>query len=1001
MFHWYKTPVIYILISLGIMFSKVYAQMPVVPIKHPIQSKIEAFIKTSINSDIFREKTGYYKKDSIKLDTFIINDASKTISIYLSKRLADAPFRPTTIEWLKIQAKRHIGELYADYSIELYANNQKLENYIPNYYIEHKRDQDKSRVPRRFNRKSEPLVTNFSKPQANEENLYNINIALWPSHGWYYEPSLNRWEWERARLFQTVEDLSTTAFTLQNLVPMLENAGAQVFLPRERSWQKHEVIVDNDGSQGQSTYTEYITSKTIQRGFAIGQPPYTTENPFTQGSFIQFTSDKNKSEGVEWIPEIPETGEYPLYISYHQDKNNADDALYTVYHLGGTTEFKVNQQMGGETWIYLGTYKFEQGMHPGNGKVTLSGKTNKNKQTLTADAVRFGGGMGNISRHNKISGRARYQEAARYYLQFAGMPDTLVWWLNTKEENDYTDDYQSRGEWVNYLMGAPNGPKKDRNVQGLKIPIDLAFAFHTDAGIAPADSVVGTLGIYSTTQEASKFPNGISKMASRDMTDLIQTQIVDDLRAKYDTNWVRRGIWDKPYSEAFRPNVPTMLLELLSHQNFLDARFGQEPQFRFDVSRAIYKGMVRFLSVQYGTDYIIQPLPVKYFSAILSGPRTVKLQWQPATDPLESTAQATGYLIYTRKNEAGWDNGTFSKEPQLQINNLEPGVIYSFKVTAWNKGGESFPSEILAAGYAPESKGSALIINAFDRVAGPAVINGEHMAGMMDRIDEGVAYNCNIHTTGTQYDYLRSSPWLDDDSPGFGASGAELETRIIPGNTFDFSYNHGKAIMAAGYSFSSISDEAYAKTKFEAKDFFMIDFLAGEEKTHYLPKNDSVKHFTIFNQELLHQVKSYLENGGNLLISGAHIGTDVHDNKQDSLVGALLKYKWRTNHASALGNVAVTDSSNLQDVNTLQFNTAYHPVIYKVEAPDAIEPYDSTASTTMRYTENNMSAAILANTGAYKVAAFGFPLETILDEAKKNSLMEQIIHFFENKETKN
>ena len=30
------------------------------------------------------------------------------------------------------------------------------------------------------------------------------------------------------------------------IIPMLENAGAIVYTPRERDWQRNEVIVDND-----------------------------------------------------------------------------------------------------------------------------------------------------------------------------------------------------------------------------------------------------------------------------------------------------------------------------------------------------------------------------------------------------------------------------------------------------------------------------------------------------------------------------------------------------------------------------------------------------------------------------------------------------------------------------------------------------------------------------------------------------------------------------------
>ena len=57
-----------------------------------------------------------------------------------------------------------------------------------------------------------------------------------------------------------------------------------------------------------------------------------------------------------------------------------------------------------------------------------------------------------------------------------------------------------------------------------------------------------------------------------------------------------------------------MLLELLSHQNFADMKFGLDPTFRFTVSRAIYKGMLKYLSARYGCAYAVQPLPVNSFA---------------------------------------------------------------------------------------------------------------------------------------------------------------------------------------------------------------------------------------------------------------------------------------------------------------------------------------------------------------------------------------------------
>ena len=82
-----------------------------------------------------------------------------------------------------------------------------------------------------------------------------------------------------------------------------------------------------------------------------------------------------------------------------------------------------------------------------------------------------------------------------------------------------------------------------------------------------------------------------------------------------------------------------------------------DPRFRFDVSRAIYKGMLRFLSSQYNFEYVVQPLPVTHFSTEFDKKENVILKWQPQFDPLEPTAQPTKYILYTRINDGGFDNG--------------------------------------------------------------------------------------------------------------------------------------------------------------------------------------------------------------------------------------------------------------------------------------------------------------------------------------------------------
>ncbi len=204
----------------------------------------------------------------------------------------------------------------------------------------------------------------------------------------------------------------------------------------------------------------------------------------------------------------------------------------------------------------------------------------------------------------ETSGYPRFCEGARYWLQWSGFPEDV--YTPKQGKDDYRDDYMSRAHWVNALIG---GTERLPEGEGKGIPVDLAFAFHSDAGVRLNDDIIGTLGIYCTQDSDGEFEGKVTRMRSRDLTDIVMTQIVGDIRALYEPDWSRRGMWDRAYYEARIPNVPTMLLELLSHQNFADMRYGLDPGFRFTVCRAIYKAMLRYLSDQYSEAYVVQPLP--------------------------------------------------------------------------------------------------------------------------------------------------------------------------------------------------------------------------------------------------------------------------------------------------------------------------------------------------------------------------------------------------------
>jgi hypothetical protein len=858
---------------------------------------------------ILRPSATVYGK--ILVDTVYIYP-NKKMDIHFSSTLSDFPIRDTQVSTIYDIVRGTMPDGFEKYSVSIFSNRTPIEDLSSSYYSGRKTIKSSKKNK---DASEEKWVENISSPYSISSGLQNSHIALWQSHGFYYEQKLQRWEWQRARIFQTVEDLYTQSYVLPFLVPMLENAGACIALPRERDSQINEVIVDNDQAsqtRAHGTYSEnYITEKyqwteSKIAGFADKKEYYEYgENPFMMGSARMIEQSSEETASASWVPDIPQSGEYAVYVSYQTLSESTDKALYSVFHNGGKTDFVVNQKIGGGTFTYLGTFSFTSSDRLDEGRfqgVILSngipeGEKLMRGAIITADAVKIGGGMGNIARKpaepsfdmvSEISGYPRFTEGSRYWLQWSGFADSI--YSPNNNMNDYNDDYMSRGRWVNALSG---GSKANPKEKGYNIPIDLSMAFHTDAGTTLTDSIIGTLAIYTRFSEGKDFfPTGDKRIVSRELADIIQTQIVDDIRAQYENKWIRRALWDRSYSESRTPKVPSMLLELLSHQNFADMRYGLDPNFRFTVSRAIYKGILRFQSERYDFEYVVQPLAVNSFSATLSSsskkePQAL-LSWKPTFDPLEPTAIPSKYIVYTRitdpsaSDEGGFDNGFIVENGTSVTIPIEAGKIYSYKVAALNEGGISFPSEILSIGLSEKWKESytVLIMNGFDRVSAPASYSSRDSlrAGFENYLDGGVPYIKDFSFIGNMHEYRRAIPWMDDDAPGFGASYATYEDKVIAGNTFDYPFIHGLSILKAGYNFVSCSRDAITHYSVSLNDYPIVDMIMGKQiKTQIGRDGASIPKYEVFPILLQKAIEDYCSKGGNILISGSYVATDLWD----------------------------------------------------------------------------------------------------------------------------
>ena len=901
-----------------------------------------------------------------------VDTEEKTIRIVFGGGFPEQTFSEAIVDRVYKEIKQLLPDSQRNFDLIIEADGRPIEELVPNFFRSGKKD-SKRQLPVIY--KGEPWVTNISRPYTANRGLEGNHISLWASHGRYYKAEKRDWLWQRPRLFCTTEDLLSQSIVLPYIIPMLQNAGAYIFTPRERDYQTHEVIVDNDHPNKAGIYIETTRRKsrnikwktTGTDGFAWVKDIYEPcDSPFTDGSarYIPAASSAKEEGTAQWIPNIPEEGRYAVYVSYQSFANSVPDAAYTVYHKGGITEFKVNQQMGGGTWVYLGTFAFDKGEHD-YGMVTLSNRSD-HKGIVTADAVRFGGGMGNVrpasfSGDTTISGLPRWAEGAKYSCLWYGFPYSLH--TEPFGTNDYNNDINSRSAAVNYLSGGSvYNPKR---TDGKRVPIDLNIAFHTDAGYSKTGGTFGPLGIYMTDFNDGLSGAGEDRYAARDLASMFLSNLHTDLR-KY--QWQVRQLWNRNYGEARAPMPTSCILEMFSHQNFQDMRLAYDPHFKFDLARSIYKTIVKFEATQHKRDYVIQPLPVNNFHIALNEKkRTATLRWSPVEDPLEPSAKPRAYIVYTRRGHEDFDNGTLVKGNSYTAE-LLPGLTYSFRVTALNDGGESFPSETLACGIAPNNRSTVLIVNGFTRLEGPKVIDTSTRAGFDIEADPGVPYGAFTAYCGPQRGFDRSKAG-SEASDGLGASVGGWEGKLIMGNTFDYPYIHGNAIMLMGnHSFTSCSIQSLTDGSVDLSAYPIVDLIYGTQK--------------VFSATASRLIEQYSQRGGKVLMSGSY---DTSASISSPFAGA-----------PSIGG-RISSSITSKDMATvagcgLNMNIHRHPnaYCYSVPAPSVLSPTGK-AFAILTYADGSYAA--IAEPQRYVI--LGFPLETITERSKLNSLIQAFISFLD------
>jgi hypothetical protein len=629
-------------------------------------------------------------------------------------------------------------------------------------------------------------------------------------HGWTWDGE--GWTTQRGVGLEMNEDYGNLD-QMNFFVPYVFNAGATVVPLRPVGYQTNEVVLDNDSPGVKFVGKWYKSRSTVFYGHA-GAVPYRFA-----------VLGKTETATATYTPKLPAAGFYPVYTWVRHGPDRTSQ-LYRILHTGGETLVRVPHHMVGNGWVYLGTYYFDAGADRKRGSVVISNLAPSPGfgAVAVADAIRFGNGMGDVVPQPRapVSGYPREEEASLYWVQ-KSLGHSQASLLPSRPGDQITSNVGAPPRMARVMNRPSEGDMFKR----------IYISFHSNSSNGRAR---GALGLWNNPR---RFPGTdtphqerLAQLVGGEVTETLGKMSVPPLELP----WSKRPVvtyarTDYAFGEInnryIRDEFDATILEVAFHDSRDDTKLLRDPKVRDIVARCSYRAVVKYMNEFDGAPLRFLPEPPRDVRATTST-EGVTVAWdRPENDDRNSVE---GYLVY--RSQDGYGFGAPIRVPASQTSLMLPEVargkdIY-FRVTALNEGGESLPSAV--AGCCPARKQASprvLYVNGFTE---------------FDRFN-------NVRQTIRATNYLAPAAFGRMD-------------RVIPrlNNAFDYVVQHGKALAVDGVAFDSCQRGAVAEGAVRLEQYEAVVWAAG---------NQTKDLFSATEQAALAR---YLSHGGDLFVSGSHIG---------------------------------------------------------------------------------------------------------------------------------
>lgn len=763
--------------------------------------------------------------------------------------------------------------------------------------------------------------------------LSGVVVYVSAGHGWTAGSSA--WALQRTLTQEMVEDYGNLD-QLNYFIHFAHNAGATVVPLRPAGWQPIEVILDNDdpGVTYTGAWSDSSGTKYYENGATLSGVPYRFS-----------TATGTEDATARFTPSIPTSDFYPVYAFAIAGTNRVRQT-YRVSHSGGISEIVVDHREVGNGWVWLGEYFLEAG----SGSYVEISNQSPDTGIVVADAIRFGGGQGDVSRPGPgtTSGFPRDEESQRYWAESqlgdnAVNFDSGIWDVSSLD--DLSDNVGTGARIAREMNQVPaGGVQVDRWKR-------VHIEFHTNAFNGLARGQLCLITSTGSTTNQGTFATTLSNEIDADLS------LID---GNFEHAWVDRasatltGSFGAISTSNNSNEFDATLVELAFHDNQQDAELLRDARVRRAMARACVQGTVRFLNTLPGSQVPLSFLPDTPRDARVEdlGGGDVRISWNP---PLSDGARgdaATGYVVYQSSNGFGFGNPiVLGNVTSTTVSGVPTGETRFFRVAATNTGGESMPTEVLAVRRPDTGLAGVLVVAGFDR-----------LQRMMNPIQ-----------TFTQ-------------PPAYAGQSIERQ-QWRRSNAFNYVVEHAEALAANNFGFASTSNEAVANQLVDLSAYEVVVWMLGNEHV-----DDAT-----FDATEQARVNDYLAGGGALFVSGSNIAYDlVSQGGGATFAQNALHVGFSSDDASTL-QAAGSAGGILSDIATFDFDTA-NGAAYDVRSPDGLLT-GSNAVACLDYVGGLGGVAGVQYAGAaHNVVTFGFPFETISNPAMRAAIMQRVMDFLINAE---